>query len=190
MLKLLDPNYANYTNYRYIEPAQGMDPTDNGIFETSAKDHPCFDNDSDDQDDNTLTATLHHPVGTQANSANGTNPFTEALDKVNAQWPAKDPKLDDKQEFRAARNTFNQALAFKGSLRISDVTRMGALAALSANQIRVLIAELQLQSAQSKQRDADIDEICKLEKLRRALNAFADGTKNGADCRAAQVLVQ
>jgi hypothetical protein len=190
MLKLLDPNYANYKNYRYIEPAQGMDPTDNGIFETSAKDHPCFDNDSDDQDDNTFTAAFHHAVAAQANPANGTNPFTNALDKVDAQWPAKDPKLDDKQEFRAARNTFKQALAFKGSLRISDVTRMGALAALSANQIGVLIAELQLQSAQSKERDAQIDEICKLEKLKKALNAFADGTKNGADCRAAQVLVQ
>ena len=89
-----------------------------------------------------------------------------------------------------ARKDFDQALLLKGSLRISDVTRMGALAALSANQIGILIAELQLQTVRSKHRNAEIDTVFKLEKLRKALKVFADGTKNGADCRAAQVLVQ
>jgi len=192
MLTLLDPSYANYTNYRYIEPAQGMDIKDNGIFETSASNHPCFDDDPDDQDDNRSTSTFHPAVMTQESTANETNPFTEALDRVNAQWPSRDPKLNDEQSFKAARKAFNQALALEGSLRISDVTRMGAFAELSANQIGILIAELQLQFAQSKSKDRnmEIDEVYKLDKLRRALKAFANATKNGADCRAAQVLVQ
>jgi len=190
MLTLLDPNYKYYTDYRYIEPAQGMDPKDYGVFETSANDHPCFDNDPHDQDDDFSSGTFHHAVATQENEANGTNPFTEPLDTISAQWPSQDPQFDDKQSYKLARNDFDQALLLKGSLRISDVSKMGALAALSANQIGILIAELQLQSVRSKHRYAEIDTVFKLEKLRRALKAFADYTKNGADCRVAQVLVQ
>src|SRR6266481_665442 len=189
-LKLLDPNYANYTEYRYIEPAQELDLNDNGVFETSASEHLCFDDDPEDQDDDLSTGTFHHAVKKQENGANGTNPFTEAIGTVNAQWPSKDPQFDDKQSYKLARKDFDQALLLKGSLRISDVSRMGALAELSANQIGILIAELQLQSARSKYRNAEIDTVVKFEKLRRALKAFAYGTKNGADCRAAQVLVQ
>jgi hypothetical protein len=93
MLKLLDPKYTNYQNYRYIEPANEMDANDYGVFETSANDHPCFDDDPEDQDDDLSVGVAHHTVATQEGEANGTNPFTEALDRVNAQWPSRDPNL-------------------------------------------------------------------------------------------------
>jgi hypothetical protein len=193
MLTLLDPNYKYYTNYRYIEPAKEIDPNDTndkGIFETSASDHPCFDGDPDDQDYNFSAGTLHQAAATKADEVNTTNPFTQALDVINAQFQLEDARLDGMPTYESAKNDFYQALGLRGSLRISDVNKMGAKAALSAKQIRILIAELQLQIAQGKGRNAESEEIPKLEKLRKLLKGFADYTKNGADCRAAQLFVQ
>ena len=36
MLYLLDPQYMKYAKYRYIEPAQEMNPDDTGVFESGA----------------------------------------------------------------------------------------------------------------------------------------------------------
>ena len=71
-------------------------------------------------------------------------------------------------------------------LLITDVRRMGYLTALSANQIGNLIAELQTERSKKRTTKDQSETINKLEKLNRDLNAFADGTKNGADCRAPQ----
>jgi hypothetical protein len=190
MLKLLDPNYTDYPKYRYIEPAQGMNINDSGVFETPGDD--CFTNDAGDQDDPSPPATPPSVVAMQENSAKQSNPFSGTLNKINTQdWPSsEDPRLKNNERFKAARNTFDKALKLNGSLLITDVRRMGHLTALSADQIGSLIAELQTGRSKKQITKDESDTIDKLVTLKRDLNAFADGTKNGADCRAAQVLVQ
>jgi hypothetical protein len=79
MLKLLDPNYTDYPKYRYIEPAQGMNINDSGVFETSGDD--CFTNDAGDQDDPPPPAIRHPVAAMQENSAEQSNPFSGTLNK-------------------------------------------------------------------------------------------------------------
>jgi hypothetical protein len=196
ILNLLDPKQADtdYNNYRYIEPAIEMDAKDNGVFETSKGKHPCFDGDTSDQVA-PLMGALHSSATTQETPATPAYPFTEALKAIHEQWKSSEPLLkilDKKPLFEAARADFDQAEELGGSLLISDVSRMGALLEQSAHEIRIGIAELHLESVRSESLNFnnEIDAVSKLEELIAAQTTAADDTKNGADCRAAQVLVQ
>lgn len=193
MLKLIDPTYMLGKNslYRYIDLAQAMNNTmDIGVFDTDN----CWaeDVDANDQEEDS-SGSDHADVTKQQNSMSQANPFSGTLTAINEKWGSiakSHSYLDDNHTFETARGYFNQAFKLRGSLLITDVRKMGALAELSANQIGILIAELHAQRNNEHAIKDESDTIQQFETLTARLKAFADGTKNGADCRAAQVQVK
>jgi hypothetical protein len=188
MLMLLDPNYADqqhaaYPDYRYIEPAQGMDSY-RGVFETDESDE-CFMKDPDDQDDHADDQSMKSQSDLPVNEdpSKQSSPFSGILNAIESQyWQplSTDDKVNKNQMFIAAQKDFKAALKLRASLRITDVRKMGALAARSADQIHSLSVELQTDLVSKTIAKDDSNRIHRLEKL---------DTKNGADCRAAQILV-
>jgi hypothetical protein len=194
-LKLIDPTYSNGNNgnYRYIDPAQAMNADDSGVFDTD----DCWAADQAARDQEDTSTGSKHPVETkQENPAKQSNPFMGTLNTIEAQWetllhdPNVDPKLKDNEMFRTAHNNFEQAYKLRGSLLITDVQRMGALLSRSAQKIDSLLTELQTERSKTTTTQEQDDAISALVEIKKNEKAFADYTKNGADCRAAQVLVQ
>ncbi len=203
MLKLLDPKYTSGTpingNYRYIEPALGMDPTDlqdKGTFEYSTGKHPCFDQDHKDQDDpsfsaETIAAMEKEEMAKEPDLFSEAQEQIEALRKTQEYLNVWGLHLDGNDRFSAALGYLKEAHDLEGSLLISDVTQMGGLLEQSAQELKIMVAELRLESVQSEHPDLKvvIDFLARAKELIRLLDAGADDTKNGADCRAPQAQV-
>jgi hypothetical protein len=189
-LKLIDPTYSNGNNgkYRYIDPAQAMNADDSGVFGTD----DCWAADQAAGDQEDTSTGSQHPVQTKAeNQAKQSSPFTGALNKIEANWEPLlcDPEVKGNEMFKTAHNNFEQAYKLKGSLRITDVQRMGALLSRSAQNIDNLLTELQIERSKKRTPQKQDDAISALVEIRKNEQAFANGTKNGADCRAAQVFL-
>lgn len=194
-LKLIDPTYSNGNNgnYRYIDPAQAMNPDDSGVFDTDN----CWAADQTARDQEDASNGSPHPAPAKpTNPAKQSSPFTGTLNTIDGQWeellrnPKVDSKVKNNEMFRTAHSNFKQAYERKGSLLISDVQRMGALLSRSAQNIDRLVTELQSDRNTKTTTHEQDDAISALVEIKTNEQAFADGTKNGADCRAAQVLVQ
>jgi hypothetical protein len=194
-LKLVDQTYSNGNNgkYRYIDPAQAMNADDSGVFDSD----DCWAADQDARDQEDTSTGSKHPVETkQENPAKQSSPFIGTLNTIEAKWgtllhdPNVDSKVKDNEKFRTAHNNFEKAYQQRGSLLITDVERMGALLSRSAQKIDSLLTQLQTERSKTTTPQEQDDAISALVEIKKNEKAFADYTKNGADCRAAQVLVQ
>lgn len=185
-------NPSSNQDYAYIEPANGIkiasDGTSSGQYEDEGTGHhDCFDSDQNAQDQGTLmrppfdqaspTGDLNgqgKPAGQEETTFDGALQDLRNLSKHDSESHSLQRAVDNVQEASEERD------------KLSGIRKIS----LDRNFEAHLSDAIALIDAFKNEKHLTPDDLTTLLKVETFLRILADGTKNGADCRAPLVLVQ